>query len=51
MIEKILWSLLVCYPSKDYPFLLDQGLWDYGPGTKISIAAQEILHLLIQSHK
>ena len=39
-------------PQKDYPFLLDQGVFGiYGPGTKISIAAQEILHLLIQSHK
>jgi len=39
-------------PQKDYSFLSDQGVFGiYGPGTKISIAAQEILNLLIQSHK
>jgi methylmalonyl-CoA mutase len=39
-------------PQKDYPFLYNVGVFGiYGPGTKISLAAQEILKLLIQSHK
>jgi len=39
-------------PQKDYQYLFDCGVFGiYGPGTKISISAQEILKLLIQSHK
>jgi len=39
-------------PQKDYKYLYDLGVFGiYGPGTKISLAAQEILKLLIQSHK
>ncbi|MDA9987225.1 methylmalonyl-CoA mutase, partial [Crocinitomicaceae bacterium] len=39
-------------PQKDYDFLNDCGVFGiYGPGTKISKAAQEILNLLIQSHE
>ena len=39
-------------PQKDYQYLFDNGVFGiYGPGTKISLAAQEILNLLIQSHK
>ena len=39
-------------PQKDYPFLEDAGVFGiYGPGTKISTAAQEILNLLIASHQ
>ena len=39
-------------PQKDYAYLYDIGVFGiYGPGTKISLAAQEILKLLIQSHK
>ena len=39
-------------PQKDYKYLYDVGVFGiYGPGTKISLAAQEILKLLIQSHK
>ena len=39
-------------PQKDYPFLYNVGVFGiYGPGSKISLAAQEILKLLIQSHK
>ena len=39
-------------PQKDYEYLYDVGVFGiYGPGTKISLAAQEILKLLIQSHK
>jgi methylmalonyl-CoA mutase len=38
-------------PKNDYEFLLTQGVMGiYGPGTKLSIAAQEILNLLIKSH-
>ena len=38
-------------PQKDYAFLEDAGVFGiYGPGTKISKAAQEILNLLIASH-
>ena len=37
-------------PQKDYDFLYDKGVFGvFGPGTKISKAAQEILSLLIQS--
>ena len=39
-------------PQKDYQYLIDCGVFGiYGPGTKISVSAQEILKLLIQSHK
>ena len=39
-------------PQKDYAFLEDAGVFGiYGPGTKISKAAQEILNLLIASHQ
>ncbi len=39
-------------PKKDYAFLEKCGVFGiYGPGTKISKAAQEILKLLIQSHE
>lgn len=39
-------------PQKDYEFLEDAGVFGiYGPGTKISKAAQDILKLLIQSHQ
>ena len=39
-------------PQKDYDYLYQNGVFGiYGPGTKISISAQEILNLLIQSHK
>jgi methylmalonyl-CoA mutase len=39
-------------PQKDYSFLEDAGVFGiYGPGTKISKAAQEILNLLITSHQ
>lgn len=37
-------------PQQDYDFLYDAGVFGiFGPGTKISIAAQEILLLLIKS--
>jgi methylmalonyl-CoA mutase len=37
-------------PQQDYKFLFDAGVFGvFGPGTKISKAAQEILHLLIRS--
>lgn len=39
-------------PQQDYNFLYEAGVFGiYGPGTKISKAAQDILHLLIQSHE
>ena len=39
-------------PQKDYDYLYQTGVFGiYGPGTKISISAQEILNLLIKSHK
>lgn len=39
-------------PQKDYDYLNECGVFGiYGPGTKISSAAQEILNLLIQSHE
>ncbi|MFM7683672.1 MAG: methylmalonyl-CoA mutase family protein, partial [Bacteroidota bacterium] len=39
-------------PQKDYSFLENAGVFGiYGPGTKISKAAQEILKLLIASHQ
>ena len=39
-------------PQKDYDFLNNSVVFGiYGPGTKISKAAQEILKLLIQSHE
>lgn len=38
-------------PQQDYDFLYDAGVFGvYGPGTKISKAAQEILELLIRSY-
>lgn len=38
-------------PKIDYDFLLNHGVMGiYGPGTKLSAAAQEILSLLIKSH-
>ena len=37
-------------PQQDYDFLFKAGVFGvFGPGTKISTAAQEILHLLIRS--
>lgn len=39
-------------PQQDYDFLYQSGVFGvYGPGTKISKAAQEILSLLIQSNE
>jgi methylmalonyl-CoA mutase len=39
-------------PQKDYAYLEEAGVFGiYGPGTKISKAAQDILKLLIQSHQ
>ncbi len=39
-------------PAQDYAFLYDAGVFGiYGPGTKIALAAQEILNLLIKSHQ
>ena len=39
-------------PPQDYDFLYQAGVFGiYGPGTKIATAAQEILHLLIESTK
>lgn len=39
-------------PQQDYDFLYDKGVFGvYGPGTKISKAAQEILKLLIKSYE
>ena len=39
-------------PKQDYDFLNDAGVFGiFGPGTKISKAAQEILRLLIKSHQ
>ena len=38
-------------PQQDYDYLYDAGVFGiYGPGTKISSAAQEILELLIKSY-
>jgi methylmalonyl-CoA mutase len=38
-------------PQQDYDFLFESGVFGvYGPGTKISKAAQEILELLIKSY-
>ena len=37
-------------PRQDYDFLFEAGVFGvFGPGTKISTAAQEILDLLIKS--
>jgi methylmalonyl-CoA mutase len=39
-------------PQQDYDYLFEAGVFGvYGPGTKISKAAQEILALLIESTK
>ncbi len=39
-------------PQKDYDFLYDAGVFGvFGPGTKISSAAQEILRLLIKTYE
>ncbi len=39
-------------PQQDYDFLYNAGVFGiFGPGTKISKAAQEILHLLIKSNE
>jgi methylmalonyl-CoA mutase len=39
-------------PKQDYAFLNEQGVFGiYGPGTVLATAAQEILLLLISSHK
>ena len=39
-------------PQQDYEFLRDAGVFGiFGPGTKIAVAAQEILELLIESAK
>jgi len=39
-------------PQQDYNYLFEAGVFGiYGPGTKIALAAQEILQLLIKSHQ
>jgi methylmalonyl-CoA mutase len=39
-------------PAQDYDFLYKAGVFGvFGPGTKISTAAQSILNLLIESAK
>jgi methylmalonyl-CoA mutase len=39
-------------PQQDYDFLYEAGVFGiYGPGTKIALAAKEILNLLIKSHQ
>lgn len=39
-------------PQQDYSYLFEAGVFGiYGPGTKIALAAQEILQLLIKSHQ
>lgn len=39
-------------PQQDYAYLFEAGVFGiYGPGTKIALAAQEILQLLIKSHQ
>lgn len=39
-------------PQQDYAYLFETGVFGiYGPGTKIALAAQEILNLLIKSHQ
>ena len=39
-------------PQQDYDFLYDSGVAGvYGPGTKISLAAQEMLNILIEAYK
>jgi methylmalonyl-CoA mutase len=39
-------------PQQDYDYLFKAGVFGiYGPGTKIALAAQEILRLLIKSHQ
>jgi methylmalonyl-CoA mutase len=39
-------------PQQDYDYLFKAGVFGiYGPGTKIALAAQEILQLLIKSHQ
>ena len=39
-------------PQQDYDYLYKAGVFGiYGPGTKIALAAQEILQLLIKSHQ
>ena len=39
-------------PQQDYEFLYKSGVSGiFGPGTKISNAAQDILRLLIKSHQ
>jgi methylmalonyl-CoA mutase len=39
-------------PAKDYDFLYDHGVFGvFGPGTKISVAAINILQLLIKSNE
>jgi len=39
-------------PQQDYDYLFNVGVFGiYGPGTKIAVAAQEILNLLLKSHK
>ena len=38
-------------PKKDYQFLFDKGVAAvFGPGTNISIAAQEILHIMLKTY-
>jgi methylmalonyl-CoA mutase len=38
-------------PKNDYDYLFDAGVFGiYGPGTKLSEAAIEILNLLMKSH-
>ena len=47
--EDILVTVGGVIPQQDYKFLFDSGASGiYGPGTKISVAAQEILKLLIK---
>lgn len=39
-------------PQQDYDYLYEAGVFGiYGPGTKIALAAKEILNLLIKSHQ
>jgi methylmalonyl-CoA mutase len=39
-------------PQQDYDFLYEAGVFGvFGPGTKISLAAQDILKLLLKSYE
>jgi len=38
-------------PKKDYQFLFDKGVAAvFGPGTNISLAAQEILNIMLKTY-